>query len=85
MGTPCDASGRAADLLNELGLWDTVLERLRSEGFSQTESIKATVERLGLRLPEAKRIVHLSSAWSDVRSGNESFHLALGRAAGPNP
>ncbi len=81
MSTTADASRRAGDLLTDLHLWDTVLEQLREEGFSQAQSIKATVERLGVSLAEAKRIVHGSAAWADVRSENDSFHQALDEAA----
>lgn len=81
MSTTADASRRAGDLLTDLHLWDTVLEELRKEGFSQAQSIKATVERLGVPLAEAKKIVHLSNAWADVRSENDSFHEELDEAA----
>lgn len=76
-----DPSHRASELLREFGLWDIVLERLRTEGFSQVQAIKATVERLGVPLAEAKQIVHLSKAWADVRSENDRFHQALDEAA----
>jgi ribosomal protein L7/L12 len=81
MGAPADASHRASELLTELGLWDTVLERLGAEGFSQVQSVKATVERLGVPLAEAKRIVHLSPAWEDVRPTNDRLHRSLDEAA----
>lgn len=81
MSTTADASRRARDLLTDLNLWDTVLAQLREEGFSQVQSIKATAERLGVPLAEAKRIVHVSAAWADVRSANDSFHQALDEAA----
>jgi hypothetical protein len=77
MSTTSDASRRAGDLLTDLHLWDTVLEQLREEGFSQAQSIKATVERLGVPLADAKRIVHLSAAWGDRRSANDDFHQSL--------
>lgn len=54
-----------------------MLTQLRGEGFSQAQSIKATVERLGVPMAEAKRLVHVSAAWDDVRSENDSFHQAL--------
>lgn len=81
MDTPADASRRAGDLLTDLHLWGTVLEQLRKEGFSQAQSVKATVERLGVPLAEAKKIVHLSETWADVRSDNDSFHRELDEAA----
>lgn len=42
------------------------------------EAIRALVV---VPLAEAKRIVHLSEAWADVRSANDSFHQALDDAA----
>ncbi|CAN5869233.1 hypothetical protein BH23ACT2_BH23ACT2_11740 [soil metagenome] len=81
MSTTPDASRRAGDLLTDLNLWEPVLEQLREEGFSQTQSIKATVERLGVPLAEAKNIVHLSAAWADVRSETDTFHQTLDEAA----
>ncbi|MDE0803658.1 MAG: hypothetical protein OSA99_10075 [Acidimicrobiales bacterium] len=81
MSATSDASRRAGDLLTDLHLWDTVLEQLREEGFSQAQSIKATVERLGVPLADAKQIVHLSAAWADRRSSNDEFHRSLDDAA----
>lgn len=52
------------------------------KGFSQAQSVKATVERLGVPLAEAKKIVHLTDAWADVRAENDSFHQGLDEAAG---
>lgn len=80
METASDSSHRASELLREFGLRDTVLEELRKEGFSQAESIKATVERLGVPLGEAKRIVHLSEVWADVRPANDRLHQSLDEA-----
>ncbi len=56
METPPDSSNRASELLRDFGIWDTLLEQLRAEGFSQAQSLKATVERLGVSLAEAKKI-----------------------------
>ncbi len=80
MSTTADASRRAGELLTDLHLWDTVLEELRKEGFSQALSIKATVERLGVPLAEAKRIVHLSPAWEDLRPATDRLHQSLDEA-----
>lgn len=81
MNATADASRRAGDLLIDLHLWNTVLEALREEGYSQTQSIKATVDRLGVSSAEAKKIVHLSETWADGRSDNDSFHRELDEAA----
>lgn len=47
--------------------WDTTLLRLRLDGFSPIESIKITRAVQRVTLAEAKRIVHESVAWADVR------------------
>lgn len=78
-----DPSRRASELLREFGLWDIVLERLRTEGFSQAQAIKATVERVGVSLAEAKSIVHLSPVWEDMRPANDRLHQSLDEAARP--
>lgn len=83
METSSASSNRASELLRDFGVWDTVLEQLRAEGFSQAQSIKATVERLGVSLAEAKTIVHLSPAWQDVRSANDRLHQSLDEVANP--
>ena len=43
-GVTSDDLARLRDVLTEFGLWDTVLEQLRREGFSQTQAIRATAE-----------------------------------------
>lgn len=74
MTTTSDAAQRASSLLAETGAWEGVLEQLRAEGFSKTDSIRATVERLGVSLSEAKAIVHDSETWSDRRAADDDFH-----------
>lgn len=64
-----------------MGIWDDVLEQLRREGFSKTDSIKATVERLGVSLAVAKDTVHQSAAWADVHTAHDGFHADLEAAA----
>jgi hypothetical protein len=59
---------------------DEALSELRSEGASICRCIAAVehVQRCGLA--EAKRLVHFSPAWSDVRVANEKFHAELEEA-----
>lgn len=61
--------------------WNTVLQRLRDDGFSPAESIKVTRAVLDVALGEAKRIVHSSSAWSDRAEAFEDLHEATEVAA----
>ena len=56
--------------------WNTVLRRLRDDGFSPAESIKVTRAVLGVGLGEAKQIVHTSPAWSDRAEAFDELHEA---------
>lgn len=71
------ASQRASELWSAGSRWDEVLAALRSEGFSKTASIRASVEVLRLPLADAKRLVHGSAAWRDVRSADERWQQEL--------
>jgi hypothetical protein len=61
--------------------WNAVLGQLRSDGFSPAESIKITRAVLHVSLGDAKRIVHQSPAWADVRGHFEHVHDAVEAAA----
>ena len=50
---------------------------LRASGCSMTDSIKATMRLTGASLAQAKRTVHTSEAWSDLRGAHDEFHRAL--------
>ncbi|MGH9189423.1 MAG: hypothetical protein ACRD0Q_05260 [Acidimicrobiales bacterium] len=68
---------RAATLWQAGDRWDAIIAALRAEGFSKVDCIKATVEHLRLPLGEAKRIVHESAVWADVRQGDEDWQDRL--------
>jgi len=61
-------------------LWQTrdgmqgFLRALRDRGARQVESIKAVCELGGVSLGEAKKIVHFSPVWEDVREASEALH-----------
>lgn len=55
----------------------------RHRGVSQAQAIKATVERVGVSLAEAKSIVHLSPVWEETRPANDRLHQSLDEAARP--
>lgn len=57
--------------------WDEILVRLRAEGFSKVDCIRATVEILRLSPTDAKRLVHESRAWADRRGLDDEFHEVL--------
>lgn len=71
------AQERAVALWGDGQRWDAILTALRAEGFSKIDCIKATVEVLRLPLADAKRVVHDSEAWADVRRRDDEVHEAL--------
>ncbi len=68
---------RAAALWHAGERWDAILGALRADGYSKVDCIKATVEQLRLPLTDAKRIVHESTAWADVRQDDDRWHEQL--------
>ena len=67
-----DATTRASGLAYELVDWNAVLTALRAEGFSKIDCIRATVEVRQVPLQVAKRLVHESEAWRDIRGRDDS-------------
>jgi ribosomal protein L7/L12 len=68
---------RAAALWEAGERWDAILSALRTEGYSKVDCIKATIEQLRLPLTDAKRVVHESAAWADVRQDDDEWHERL--------
>lgn len=68
---------RATALWNEGSRWDAVMQTLRGEGYSKTDCIRASVEVLRLPLADAKRLVHESDVWRDLRDADEQWHDTL--------
>ncbi|MGH9156674.1 MAG: hypothetical protein ACRD1K_12750 [Acidimicrobiales bacterium] len=71
------ATERASVLWQAGERWDVILGALRAEGFSKVDCIRATVEQLRLPLADAKRVVHESAAWADVRRDDDDWHERL--------
>ena len=59
--------------LQEGATTETILELLRSKGASKIESIRALCDGARMPLADAKRVVHFSSAWADVKERDEKF------------
>jgi hypothetical protein len=53
---------------------DDILEALREHSGSVIQSIKVIRDTLGIPLPEAKRVVHRSRVWSDMRDAFSELH-----------
>ena len=58
---------------------ETILHELRKAGCSKIESMLVLRELQNVSLDEAKRIVHLSQTWEDVRDDHDRFHARLER------
>jgi hypothetical protein len=59
---------------------DDALAELRASGASIMECIRAVRQFRRCDLAEAKKIVHFSSAWADMREQHDRFHDELERA-----
>jgi len=71
------ATARANELWSGGERWDAVLRQLRADGFTKNDAIRASVDVLRLSLADAKRLVHGSDAWLDVKERDERLHEAL--------
>jgi len=56
---------------------DDALSELRSEGASILQCMAAVEHVKKCGLAQAKRLVHFSPAWADVREANDKFHEEL--------
>jgi len=61
------------DLIERGALLEEVLQALRRNGFSKVQSIKALVDLGQADIVQAKKIVHHSGTWGDVRVRDEAF------------
>ncbi len=58
-----------------------MLAFLRRKGCSKVDSMRVIMIVLDVDLARAKRIVHESKAWADVRDRDDRLHGALEKAA----
>lgn len=72
-----EGRARANEIWDEGGRWDEILLRLRGEGFSKIDCIRASMELLRLLLADAKRLVHESVARADRRDADEQLQDAF--------
>lgn len=56
---------------------EEVLLYIKRKGFSKVESIKFIAELNKLDLNNAKKIIHFSKVWKEVRQRDEKFHDEL--------
>ena len=56
---------------------DDALVELRASGYSIIDSIYAVHRVQRIEHIEAKKTVHFSPAWADMRAGHEKFHQEL--------
>jgi hypothetical protein len=76
-----EALEREATLVGKGKSIDSVLTDLRTDGFSVIDCIRVVMELQSCALPDAKRIVHESAAWADLRNAHEAAHAELARKA----
>lgn len=74
---PHDYSTDFRQKLAEGKTTDDALVELRAAGASVCESIFAVEKVRHCGLAEAKKTVHFSPAWSDMREQHERFHAEL--------
>lgn len=79
------ATARATALWRKGVDFEELMAALRAEGHSKIDSIAATSTLLRVPLSEAKRLVHFSSAWSDVQEAHERFHDVVEAVAASEP
>ena len=76
-GVSTQVTDRTARLWDDGARWDAILTTLRAEGFTKVDCLKATVELLRLPVADAKRVVHDSHTWADVRGLDDEWHHSL--------
>jgi hypothetical protein len=74
---PLDYSKQLRRKLGDGKTLDAALTELRAEGVSIFESILAVEKIHKCGLADAKKAVHFSPAWADMRIGNEKLHQEL--------
>ena len=72
---------RAAKMLREPEGLEGLLSWMRSQGEDKIGSMKVLVRVSGMNLGQAKRAVHLSKAWADMRSTDDVVQDSLQQAA----
>ena len=53
---------------------EDLMSYLRDEGCNKIDTIVILLDVLGVSLGDAKRLVHLSSTWRDVREQDDALH-----------
>jgi len=61
---------------------EPLIAMLRDDGLSKMGSIRVLVDLNISSLADAKRLVHCSPVWSDVRKRDDELHEKLAKAAG---
>lgn len=80
MNTMGDVLSRCRAVLEQGGCVEDVVRLLRDQGLSKVHSMKMLVD-LGLAdLGEAKRIVHESATWGDIRARDDDFQRNFGES-----
>ena len=69
--------GECSELLASGRPLEEVLTCLRRAGLDKTDSMRFLSEAGGKSLDEAKKLVHFSATWADLRPAHDRFHKRL--------
>jgi ribosomal protein L7/L12 len=58
---------------------EEVLSYFRSQGANKIDCISILKRLTSISQGDAKRVVHFSAAWADVKEADDAFHEELGR------
>lgn len=67
----------AREAMNRGATMDEVIGLLRERGLSKTESLAFLEDELGVPHPDAKRALHISTAWASERAAAEDLEKRL--------
>jgi ribosomal protein L7/L12 len=56
---------------------DEVIGKMREAGLDKIDCMLKLQSAVGITLGEAKRLVHLSPAWSDCREADDDLHMTI--------
>jgi ribosomal protein L7/L12 len=76
-GMERDVVAPAREMLSNGHDIEAVVASLKQRGCSILESIKVVREITGSSLGDAKRVVHFSQAWAELRGAHENLHATL--------
>jgi ribosomal protein L7/L12 len=74
----------AAESFRASGAIEPAIRHMRESGLNPLDCMKAVMSIQGVGLGEAKRIVHFSDTWSDIRADQEELQRVLAEEVEPD-